>query len=221
MAKHLKALAYGRSLDPDHILYGLLSESLDACQERLTSRRPFVPAARNLSSNLGGLGIPASKWTNHKWDIVNILKYCKITSRFCAFIPRTSARRVGTSLPRTPWVKLNRSRTDVGQFHFSTHKWGLAFSPNVECDASEQTADHVIIACPIRFWMTKLDAGLTKSLSASDPGSTASWDSKRIKPRPQSCLCLTWSGCSFKRQQRRLHLKALYDLYDQKKVGKP
>ena len=43
--------------------------------------------------------------------------------------------------------------------------------------------------------MTKLDAGLMTSLPASDPGSAAVWGSKRINPRPQSCLCLTWSGC--------------------------
>ena len=43
--------------------------------------------------------------------------------------------------------------------------------------------------------MTKLDAGLITPLPASDPGSTAVWGSKRINPRPQSCLCLTWSGC--------------------------
>ena len=42
--------------------------------------------------------------------------------------------------------------------------------------------------------MTKLDAGLITSLPASDPGSAAVWGSKRINPRPQSCLCLTWSG---------------------------
>ena len=45
-----------------------------------------------------------------------------------------------------------------------------------------------------RFWMTKLDASLMTSLPASDPGSAAVWGSKRINPRPQSCLCLTWSG---------------------------
>ena len=33
------------------------------------------------------------------------------------------------------------------------------------------------------------------SLPASDPGSAAVWGSKRINPRPQSCLCLAWSGC--------------------------
>ena len=43
--------------------------------------------------------------------------------------------------------------------------------------------------------MTKLDAGLITSLPASDSGSAAVWGSKRINPRPQSCLCLTWSGC--------------------------
>ena len=43
--------------------------------------------------------------------------------------------------------------------------------------------------------MTKLDAGLITSLPASDPGSAAVWDSKRINPWPQSCLYLAWSGC--------------------------
>ena len=44
------------------------------------------------------------------------------------------------------------------------------------------------------FWMTKLDAGLVTPLPASDSGSAAVWDTKRINPRPQSCLCLAWSG---------------------------
>ena len=42
--------------------------------------------------------------------------------------------------------------------------------------------------------MTKLDAGLMTSLPASDPGSAAVWGNKRINSRPQSCLCMTWSG---------------------------
>ena len=52
-------------------------------------------------------------------------------------------------LPRAAWVKLNRLRTGAGRFHLSMHKWGLAPSPNCECGASEQTADHVLTACPI------------------------------------------------------------------------
>ena len=40
------SLAHHESLDPNHIIYGLLSGSSDNCQMRLISRRPFVPAAR-------------------------------------------------------------------------------------------------------------------------------------------------------------------------------
>ena len=39
------SLAHCRSLDPDHILHGLLSGSSDTCQVRLRSRHPFVLAA--------------------------------------------------------------------------------------------------------------------------------------------------------------------------------
>ena len=133
------SLAYRGSLDPNHILHGLLSGSSDTGQVRLRSRRPFVPAARNL------FGIRASEWTNHKWNT----EYCENASRLCAFVPETSARPVGMGLPRAAWVKLNRLQTGVGRFHSSMHKWGLAPSPNCECGASEQTADHVLTACPI------------------------------------------------------------------------
>ena len=54
--------AHRGSLDPDHILYSLLSGSSDTRQVRLRSRRPFVPAARNLLNNLARLGIHASEW---------------------------------------------------------------------------------------------------------------------------------------------------------------
>ena len=139
------ALAHCGSLNPDHILHGLLSGSSDTRQVRLRSRRLFVPAARNLLNNLGRLGIRASKWTNYKWKT----EYCENASRLRAFVPKTGARPVGMGLPRAAWVKLNRLRTGVGQFHWSMHKWGLAPSPNCECGASEQTADHVLRACSI------------------------------------------------------------------------
>ena len=139
------SLAHRGSLDPDHILYGLLSGSSDTRQVRLRSRRPFVPAARNLLDNFARLGIRASEWTNHKWKT----KYCENASRIRAFVPRTGARPVGMGLPRVAWVKLNRLITGVGRFHSSMNKWGLAPSPNCECGASEQTADHVLTAFPI------------------------------------------------------------------------
>ena len=90
------SLAYCGSLDPDHILYGLLSASSDTRQVRLKSRRPFVPAARNLLDNLARLGIRASEWTNHKWNA----EYCENASRLRAFVPQTGARPVGMGLPR-------------------------------------------------------------------------------------------------------------------------
>ena len=139
------SLAYRGSLDPNHILYCLLSGSLDTRQVRLRSRRPFLPTARNLLDNLARLGIRASEWTNHKWKT----EYCANASRLRTFVPETGARPGGMGLSRAAWVKLNRLRTGVGRFHSSMHKWGLAPSPNCGCGASKQTADHVLTACPI------------------------------------------------------------------------
>ena len=136
------SLAHRGSLDCNHILYGLLSGSSDTCEVRL---RPFVPAARNLLDNLSRLIIRASEWTNHKWKT----EYCENASMLRVFVPRTGARPVGMGLPRAAWVKLNRLRTGVGRFYSFMHKWGLAPSPNCECGASEQTADHVLTAGPI------------------------------------------------------------------------
>ena len=141
------SLAHRGCLNSDYILYGLLTESSDTRQVRLRSRRPFVPAMRNLLDNLARLGIRASEWTNHKWKT----EYYEGAPRLRAFVPGTGARPVGMGLPRAAWVKLNHLRTGVGRFHSSMHKWGLAPSPNCECGSSEQTADHVLTACPIHW----------------------------------------------------------------------
>ena len=140
-------------------------------------------------------------------------------------MPGTGARPVGMRLPRAAWVKLNCLRTGVGRFHSSMHKWGLAPSPNCECGAPEQTADLVLTACPIHWAPhgargltvldAKPDAGLITPLPTSASGSTAAWGSKRINPRPQSCLCLTWSGYPFKRR-RLTTLKHCYVLRNKK-----
>ena len=123
------SLAHCGSLNPDHILYDLLSGSTETRQMRLRSRRPFVPGARNLLDNLAKLGIRASEWINHKWKT----EYCENAFRLHAFVLRTGARPVGMGLPRAAWVKLNRLRTGVGRFHSSMHKWGLVSSSNCEC----------------------------------------------------------------------------------------
>ena len=95
------SLAHRGSLDPNHILYGLLSGSSDTRQMRLRSRRPFVPGARNVLDNLAILSIRDSEWTNHKWNA----EYCENASRLCAFVPGTGARPVEMGLPRAAWVK--------------------------------------------------------------------------------------------------------------------
>ena len=112
---------------------------------RLRSRRPFVPPARNILDNFARVSIFASEWTNHKWKA----EYCKSASGLRAFVSGTGARPIGMGLPGTPWVRLNRLRIDIGRFHSSMHKCGLASSPNCKCGAFEQTADHVLTACPI------------------------------------------------------------------------
>ena len=78
------SLAHRGSLDPNHILYDLLSGPSDTRQVRLRSRRQFVPAARNLLNNLARLGIRASEWTNHKWNT----EYCESASRLRVLCPR-------------------------------------------------------------------------------------------------------------------------------------
>ena len=123
-----------------------LSGSSVTRQERLRSKRLFVPAARNLIYSVTGLGIRASQWMNYRWNT----EFFEITSRLRDFIPMTSARPVELSLPRT-WVKLNCLRTGVSQFHLPMHKWGLTLSSNCKCGAFEQTADHVVIACSIHW----------------------------------------------------------------------
>ena len=89
------SLADHGSLDPDHILYGLLSGSSYTRQVRLRSRHLFVPAAWNLFDNIASLGIRTCEWTNHKWNT----EYCENASRLHAFVPKTGARPVGMGLP--------------------------------------------------------------------------------------------------------------------------
>ena len=104
------SLAHRGSLDPDHILHGLLIGSSDNRQVRLRSRRLFVPAARNLLNNLARLCVRASEWTNHKWKT----EYCENVSRLRAFVSDTGARSVGMGLPRAAWVKLNPCKLVLG-----------------------------------------------------------------------------------------------------------
>ena len=69
------SLAHCGSLDPDHILYGLLSGSSDTHQVRLRSRHLFVPAAWNLLDNLASSAptLLNGQITNGKQSFVKML----------------------------------------------------------------------------------------------------------------------------------------------------
>ena len=139
------SLAYRGSPDSDHILYELLAGSPDGHRERLKSRRPFVPAARKLLQDLTELDIRAAQWTDFKWST----GYLECSSDLRAFIPRANTRPMGMGLPRSSWVRLNRLRAGVGRFQSFMHKWDLAPTSNCECGAAEQTAEYIILTCPV------------------------------------------------------------------------
>ena len=128
----------------------------DGHRERLKSRRPFVPATRKLLQDLTELGIRAAQWTDFKWST----EYSKCSPDLRVFIPKASTRPMGMGLPRSSWVRLNRLRAGVGRFQSFMHKWGLAPTSNCECGAAEQTAEHIILTCPVHRAPTGI-CGLT------------------------------------------------------------
>jgi len=70
-------------------------------------------------------------------------------TRLRTFVPDTGNHPPGMTLPRTAWVWLNHLRTAVGYFRSCFHKWSMPTSAACEGSAEEQTADHVVIQCPI------------------------------------------------------------------------
>ena len=49
----------------------------------------------------------------------------------------------GMHLTRRPWVQLNYFHFGVGRFRSSQHNCGMAATATLECDAENQTADHI------------------------------------------------------------------------------
>ena len=96
-------------------------------------------------------------------------------------------------MPPTRCRRLDaRQLVRVSKQQFESYKVGLASSwPGIQSAASKRTRPGVEMVAVTK----KLDAGLIIPLPASNLCSAAGWDNKRINPRPQSCLCLTWSGC--------------------------
>jgi len=73
------------------------------------------------------------------------------TTRFRTFIPDISTQPPGMTLPRIAWVRLNCLRTGVASFRFCLHKWDMAPSAACQFGAEEQTADNVVLQCPIHL----------------------------------------------------------------------
>ena len=111
----------------------------------LKSRHPFVPSAREILKQCSELNLSTARWADYVWS----RDWEANSSRLHDFIPNVRFPPAGIDLPRPAWVRLNRLRTGVGRFRSSMHKWGLASSASCECGAEEQTADHVILECPI------------------------------------------------------------------------
>ena len=93
---------------------------------------------------------------NLTWDTA----YSKRLSALGVYIPWVSTRPIGMSLTQTAWVKLNHLHTGIGRFGSSMHKWDLTSSVKCVCGASEQTAGHIILTCPIH-WAPREIMGLT------------------------------------------------------------
>ena len=149
------SLAHRGSLDPDHILYGLLSGSSDTRQVRLRSRPSFVPAAQNLLDNLARLGIRASVWTitNGKRSTVKMLPGSVL------LCPRPVPGLLGWAYPE----QLGLSSTACGLVlgdSIRTCTDGVSLLHQIAYGASEQTADHVLTACSIH-WAPHGARGLT------------------------------------------------------------
>ena len=137
-------LARRAQANPGHLLHLKLA-SVGEQRARLKSRRPFAPAALELLHAIDNTVISAATWTDHDWQAEWRASTCRLRN----FVAEAGARPPGLALPRASWVRLNRLRTGVGRFRSILHKWGVASSGVCDCGTGEQTADHVILDCPV------------------------------------------------------------------------
>jgi len=129
--------------------------------------------------DLDNVNTTADFWADHKWNT----EWQKNTSRLHTFIPSSGPSPPRMTLPGPYWVRLNRLRTGVGLFRSTMHKWGLVPSVNCRCGAEEQTADHILVSCPL--YHPSLPSNETLSLAALDDD-TADWlKNKALKIRWQ------------------------------------
>ena len=82
-------------MDSKHLLRELTFRSTIAHKERLRYRHLFVPAARKLLKELNKLSIRAKQLADYKCNA----KYSKVYSALGLFVPSSSDRPLGMSLP--------------------------------------------------------------------------------------------------------------------------
>ena len=134
-----------RALEPNHLLHHKIISPELRQSRRLKSRHPFVPAARELLSNLNQLDIRAANWTEHSWRS----EWNNCNTRLHHFIYNIDTSPLGMHFPRRSWVRLNHFRTGVGRFRSSLHNWGMVPCAACDCGAENQTAEHILAHCPL------------------------------------------------------------------------
>ena len=135
------SLAYRGSLETDHILHGLLSGSSDTCQVRLRSRRPLCQVRGISWTTLPDLASAPlnGQITNGTRSTVKMLPSSVL------LCPRPMPGLLGWAYPE----QLGLSSTACGLVLGDSIRPCTNGVSNCECGASEQTADHVLTACPI------------------------------------------------------------------------
>jgi len=134
-----------RDMEPGHLLHSGLTRPSSANARRLKSRHPFVPAAQHLISLSDNNNIRGAQLADYQWNA----EWTDSPTRLRIFIPDTGTHPPRMVFARRAWVRLNRLRTGVGRFRSCLYKWGMASAAACECDAEEQTVDHVVLQCPI------------------------------------------------------------------------
>jgi len=125
-----------------HLLHSLTCPSSGNAQH-LKSRHPSVSAAQQLNSLSDKSNRSAALLADHQRNT----KWLENTTRLHTF--NTGTHHLGMPLPRTVWVWLNCFLIGVGRFRSFSHKCVMAPSATFECDAEEQTVDHILLQCPI------------------------------------------------------------------------
>ena len=103
---------------------------------RLRTRRPFVIEAARLA-NLN----QTEQETWEQWIQGVPPGHDLVTNPTCP--------QPGFTLPRRPFVTLNRLRCGQARCAESIHRWGVIASPACPCGESHQTTRHIVEACPL------------------------------------------------------------------------